>query len=239
MYSILGVVVLDTRSYVIKNNSMLYEAYGSDRFVYKSKPVYSAVKRLFDVILSFFAIVVLSPIFLIVAVLISVWDKKGKPIFVQKRCGRNGKIFKLYKFRTMCVDAEEKKNGLREMNEMDGPVFKIKNDPRITGIGRFLRATNIDELPQLFNILKGDMSIVGPRPALPDEVRQYDEVDRLRLLVIPGLTCYWQVSPDRNDISFKEWMELDRKYISKRGIWLDIKLILKTAYSVVFRHDGR
>ena len=230
---------MDIRKFVCENEDIVYDCGKTENFVFVNKPVYCAVKRFFDILLSLFTIIALSPVFLAAVVLVSLWDGEGKPVFVQKRCGKNGKIFKLYKFRTMCVDAEKKKDSLLGLNEMDGPVFKIRNDPRITKIGKFLRATNIDELPQLFNILKGDMSIVGPRPALPNEVRQYDEEDRLRLLVTPGLTCYWQVSPDRNDISFKEWMELDRKYISERCIWLDIKLTLKTAYSVIFRHDGR
>ena len=234
-----GVVVMNINDFVLEKNNIAYGADDGEDFVYESKPVYCAVKRFFGILLSLIAIIVLSPLFAVVAILISVWDGKGKPIFVQERCGKNGKIFKLYKFRTMCIDAEEKKDTLRELNEMDGPVFKIKDDPRITKIGKFLRATNIDELPQLFNILKGDMSIVGPRPPLPDEVKQYDSTDKLRLLVTPGLTCYWQASPDRNDMSFKEWMELDRKYIKERSLAVDIKLIFKTAYSVICHHDGR
>lgn len=139
----------------------------------------------------------------------------------------------------MRTDAEELKKELMDQNEMDGPVFKIKDDPRITKVGKFLRATCIDELPQLINIIKGDMSIVGPRPALPEEVEEYTEEQRIRLSVLPGLTCYWQVSPNRNDITFDEWMELDRKYINDRSLGLDIKLIFKTMIAVVKNHDGR
>lgn len=230
---------MNIRSYVIGNDSLTCDNCKDTEFVYKIKPIYASTKRFFDILLSLAAIIVSAPFLFVLAFLIAVWDGKGKPIFVQKRCGKNGKIFNIYKFRTMCVDAEKMKDNLMEKNEMDGPVFKIRDDPRITKIGKFLRATNIDELPQLFNILKGDMSIVGPRPALPEEVKQYDSEDRLRLLVTPGLTCYWQVSPDRNDISFKEWMELDRKYISDRNIFVDIKLIFKTAYSIIRHHDGR
>ncbi len=230
---------MDTRGVVLKGSDITCSYKKNQNFVYEKKTVYSIIKRLFDIFCSLLAMVILSPLFLVVAFLISVWDGKGNPIFVQNRCGKNGRIFRLYKFRTMCVDAEEMKGSLLKQNEMDGPVFKIKNDPRITKIGKFLRATNIDELPQLFNILKGDMSIVGPRPPLPDEVKQYDSTDRLRLLVTPGLTCYWQASPDRNDMSFKDWMELDRKYITERSIAVDIKLIVKTAYSVICHHDGR
>lgn len=206
---------------------------------YKRKPVYSFFKRLFDITVSFISLIILSPLFLIVAVLVSLSDGKGKPFFVQKRCGKNGKLFNVYKFRTMCVDAEEKKESLKSLNEMDGPAFKIQDDPRITKIGKILRATNIDELPQILNILKGDMSFVGPRPPLPDEVDQYNEIDKQRLLVTPGLTCYWQVSLNRNDIPFSEWMALDRKYIEDRSMLVDIKLIFKTVYVVLRHHDGR
>lgn len=226
-------------SAIIENENNLYNYGGDQKFVYHRKPLYSIVKRFFDIVLSLFAIIVLSPLLLIVMILISVGDGKGQPVFVQKRCGKNGKLFNVYKFRTMCVDAEEKKESLRELNEMDGPAFKIQNDPRITKIGKVLRATNIDELPQLFNILMGDMSIVGPRPPLPDEVVQYSQSDKLRLLVTPGLTCYWQASLNRNDISFEDWMELDRKYITERSIWVDFKLICKTAYVILRHHDGR
>ncbi len=208
-------------------------------FTYEKKRVYSFLKRFFDIILSLLALVVLSPLFLVVMILISLWDGKGNPIFVQKRCGKDGRIFNLYKFRSMCMDAEKLKAKLQKYNEMDGPAFKMKDDPRITGIGKFIRATNIDELPQLVNILKGDMSIVGPRPPLPDEVAQYSKSDRQRLMVTPGLTCYWQASRNRNDLSFEEWMELDRKYIAERSLHTDAKIILKTAYVVLIHHDGR
>ena len=164
-------------------------------------------------------------------------DRNLKPFFVQKRCGKNGKLFSFIKFRSMCVDAEAKLADLQEQNEMDGPVFKITDDPRITKVGKFIRATGIDELPQLFNIFVGQMSFVGPRPALPNEVEQYSETDRLRLLVKPGLTCYWQVQPSRNSIPFEKWMELDRKYIQERSFWLDIKLMFRTALTV-FHREG-
>ncbi len=206
---------------------------------YKRKPIYDFVKRLFDIFFSFLFIVVFFVFYIIIAVIVSVSDGKGKPFFVQERVGMNGKKFKLYKFRTMCVDAEEKKASLMEMNEADGPAFKIKNDPRITKAGKFLRATNIDELPQMLNILKGDMSFVGPRPPLPNEVEEYTEKDKFRLKVKPGLTCYWQSRPNRNDISFEEWMELDRKYIAERSVWTDIKIIFKTAGVILKHRDGR
>ena len=154
----------------------------------------------------------------------------------QKRCGRKGKEFDFYKFRSMYVDAESKLDELLEQNEMEGPAFKIKDDPRITRLGRILRKTGLDELPQLVNILKGDMSIVGPRPPLPREVEQYNDYQKQRLIVTPGLTCYWQIQPHRNDLTFDEWMDLDVKYIKERSFWVDWKIILATVRTVL---EGR
>ena len=176
-------------------------------------------RRTQDVILSLAALVMLSPLMLVTAIAIVVDDPSAGPIFSQVRIGRNGKPFKFYKFRSMCANAEAK---------LDGLVFKIKDDPRITRVGKFIRKTSIDELPQLWNILKGDMSIVGPRPALPREVEQYTEYDRQRLYVTPGLSCYWQIAPHRNDLSFEEWMALDVKYVKERSFWVDWKIIFKT-----------
>ncbi len=205
----------------------------------KKKPVFDFFKRLFDLVVSFLFMAVFCWFYLLIAILVAVGDGEGKPFFVQERVGMNGKRFKLYKFRTMCVNAESQKEMLMDKNEADGPVFKIKDDPRITKIGKFLRATNIDELPQMLNIFLGDMSFVGPRPPLPKEVEQYSETDRYRLLVKPGLTCFWQASRNRNDISFEQWMELDRKYIRERSLWLDLKLMFMTV-GVILRHrDGR
>ena len=204
-------------------------------FQYEAKPSYDVVKRLFDIVSSLAALVVLFPFLVIVAIVILIDDNKGSPIFSQIRCGKNGKYFKIYKFRTMCCDAESKREALQEKNEMDGPVFKIKDDPRVTRVGKFLRSSGIDELPQLLNILKGDMSVVGPRPALPKEVKQYNDEQRIRLKVTPGLTCYWQIEPDRNSITFEEWMRMDRKYIAERSVLVDIKIILKTVVAVVKR----
>ncbi len=197
-----------------------------------SKPVYEILKRIFDIFSSITALIVLMPFLLIIAFVIFV-DDGGNPLFSQYRCGLNGKRFKMYKFRTMCTDAESKHCELQKHNEMDGPVFKIKNDPRITRVGKFFRASGIDELPQLINILKGDMSVVGPRPALPKEVNQYGDKENVRLSVKPGLTCYWQVTPDRNSVSFDEWMELDKKYVAERGIIVDIEIMLKTVLAVI------
>ena len=202
--------------------------------VLHDKKAYWIGRRLQDIVFSSIALMVLWPVMLIIAILIFIDDPKGSPVFSQLRCGRNGKEFKFYKFRSMCVDAEDKLEELLKHNEMDGPAFKIKEDPRITRIGRFLRKTSLDELPQLWNILKGDMSIVGPRPPLPREVAQYDEYQRQRLYITPGLTCYWQIQPKRNDLSFEEWMELDIKYVRERSFLVDWKIIFGTVKAVLF-----
>lgn len=188
---------------------------------------YLAGKRLFDIVAALIGLIMFSPIMLIVAIMIKVEDPKGKIIFKQERHGKNPQTFKMYKFRSMYSDAEEKLDELKEFNEQTGPVFKIKNDPRITKVGKFIRKTSIDELPQLFNVLKGDMSIVGPRPAILREVEQYNSYQMQRLLVKPGITCIWQVS-GRNNIGFDEWVEMDLKYIETQSFLLDLKLILKT-----------
>jgi lipopolysaccharide/colanic/teichoic acid biosynthesis glycosyltransferase len=156
-------------------------------------------------------------------------DSKGPVFFKQVRAGRNGRRFTMYKFRSMVVDAEEKKKALMHLNEMGGPVFKIKRDPRITKIGALIRKTSVDELPQLFNIVKGDMSLVGPRPPLPSEVEDYEAWQRRRLSVKPGLTGLWQVS-GRNQIDFDEWMQMDLEYIDNWSLWLDIKIIVMTLF---------
>lgn len=189
---------------------------------------YILTKRIIDIIVSIIGIVLLSPLLIIVSIIILLEDYKAPIIFKQTRVGLNNKKFNMYKFRSMVSNAEELKLLLMDKNEAEGPVFKMKNDPRITNIGRMLRKTSIDELPQLFNVLKGEMSLVGPRPPLPNEVEQYSNYEKQRLMVVPGLTCYWQVS-GRSNIGFNEWMELDLKYISERNTLVDIKLILKTA----------
>lgn len=188
--------------------------------------LYEVSKRTLDFMGSFLGLVILSPILLIVAILIKL-ESKGPAIFSQSRIGLNGKEFKMYKFRSMVQNAEELKEKLAKENEMSGPMFKMKNDPRVTKVGKFIRKTSIDELPQLFNILKGDMTLVGPRPSLPREVEKFESWMLKRLEVKPGLTCYWQVS-GRNNIDFYEWMKLDLKYVNDMGFWLDIKLIFKT-----------
>lgn len=194
----------------------------------ESKLMYNFIKRFIDIFCSSLGILLLSPVFIIVGTIIKL-DSKGQIIFSQKRVGKDGKEFKMYKFRSMVVNAEELKKKLMHQNEMSGPMFKMKDDPRITKIGKFIRKTSIDELPQLINVLKGEMSLVGPRPSLPKEVAQFEPWMMRRLDVKPGLTCYWQVS-GRNNIDFDDWMKLDLKYVEDRSIWLDIKLILKTFF---------
>lgn len=193
---------------------------------------YIAVKRAQDIVFSLLALVVLSPLMLVIAIAIMIDDPKGGFIFRQIRCGKDGRMFHFYKFRSMCVDAEKKLDGLLDQNEMEGPAFKIENDPRITRVGKFLRKTSLDELPQLINVLRGEMSIVGPRPPLPREVEQYTEYQKQRLSVKPGLTCYWQVQPHRNRISFEDWVELDLNYIKAQSYIVDWKIIIMTVKAV-------
>lgn len=190
--------------------------------------VYEICKRTIDIIGAGLGLILLSPIIAVVACAVK-FTSKGPVFFSQKRVGKNGELFEMYKFRSMVVNAEELKENLEEQNEMSGPMFKIKDDPRITKVGKFIRKTSIDELPQLWNILKGDMSLVGPRPSLPKEVEQFDNWMFKRLSVRPGLTCYWQVS-GRNNIDFEDWMKLDIKYVEERNLWIDIKLIFKTVF---------
>lgn len=193
----------------------------------KSK-LYEISKRSIDFVGALFGIIIFSPLFLIVSISIKI-ESKGPIVFSQKRIGRYGKEFNIYKFRSMVVNAEKLKNKLAVQNEMSGPMFKMKNDPRITKIGKFIRKTSIDELPQLINILKGDMSLVGPRPSLPTEVNEFEDWMHKRHYVRPGLTCYWQVN-GRNSIDFEDWMKLDIKYVEERSLFVDIKLIFKTLF---------
>ena len=218
----------------------------------KAKVVYRVLKRVQDVFFSLLALIVLSPLMLIVALAIVIDDPKGSPIFTQVRSGIDGKEFRIHKFRSMCVDAEAKLADLKRSTEMNGPIFKQKDDPRITRVGRFIRKCGIDELPQFFNVLKGDMSLVGPRPEvpyhvehfkeeiprylvrqpLPCEVAAYTDYERQRLYVRPGLTCIWQIQPNRNDVTFDEWMDMDMRYIRDRTFLLDWKLIFGTVWTV-------
>ncbi|WP_025688286.1 sugar transferase [Paenibacillus zanthoxyli] len=188
---------------------------------------YLVVKRVIDILFSALCLFLLLPLFAVIAVLIKLDDPKGKVFFRQTRVGKDEKPFEMYKFRSMISNAEELKKNLMAYNEVSGAMFKMKNDPRITKIGKFLRKTSIDELPQLWNVLVGNMSLVGPRPPLPDEVAQYSEYDKQRLTVTPGCTGYWQVHA-RNSVGFEEMVQLDLTYIRMRSTALDLKIILKT-----------
>ena len=197
---------------------------------------YWVLRRAQDIVFSLLALILLAPLALVISLAIVLDSPGDGAIFRQRRVGRDGKLFWLYKFRTMCPDAEEQLNELLSQNQMDGPVFKIKGDPRITRVGRFLRKTSLDELPQLLNVLQGDMSIVGPRPALPREVELYSDYQRQRLYVTPGLSCYWQIAPHRNEMSFDEWVALDMKYIQERSFWVDWKIIFLTVRAMLMKY---
>lgn len=200
--------------------------------VANKRKIYWFCKRLFDVVLSFFALIVLAIISIPVSIAIKVED--GGPVyFTQERTGLNGKVFRMYKFRSMCKNAQEMHFDMLDSNELDGPAFKMKDDPRITKVGKFLRKTSLDELPQVINILKGEMSIVGPRPLPTYETEQCNDYQKQRLLVKPGLTCYWQCS-GRSNIPFDEWIDLDLKYINDSSFWVDVLLIMKTFGVVLF-----
>ncbi len=203
----------------------------------EGKPViYLFVKRLFDIIVALVGLVFLIPLTLIIGFFILMED--GWPIFFsQKRVTKNGKTFNLYKFRSMCKDAEKIRESMDGENEMDGPVFKVKNDKRITKVGKVIRKIGVDETPQFINVLLGDMSLVGPRPALPMEVKKYDDEAKKRLKVKAGITCIWQVQPNRNSIPFSEWMKMDAEYVDKCSILLDIKILFMTV-ATVFRAEG-
>jgi exopolysaccharide biosynthesis polyprenyl glycosylphosphotransferase len=190
------------------------------------------LKRLLDVAGSVALLILLSPLLLVTALLVKL-TSAGPVFFSQPRIGMNKRVFRLLKFRSMVVDAEERKKDLAHLNEVDGPVFKIKDDPRVTRVGKVIRKLSIDELPQLINVMVGEMSLVGPRPPLPSEVDLYDWTDRKRLSIRPGITCLWQVS-GRNELSFQEWMELDRAYIDNWSTWLDFKILLRTIPVVLF-----
>lgn len=192
---------------------------------------YRVLKRLMDIVASFLGIICLSPVFLVVAFLVFIEDG-GNPIFVQKRNGLNNTIFKMYKFRSMHKNASKMRKELGKFNELDGPAFKMKHDPRITKIGAFIRKTSLDELPQLFNVLIGNMSLVGPRPLPTYETAECNEYQLQRLLAKPGITCYWQIS-GRNDITFDEWIEMDLRYINEASLFTDIKILFMTVKAVI------
>jgi len=204
-----------------------------NRIIRNSNDNYSTIKRVIDVVLSAVLLVVLLVPMAIVALIILIDSPGASPIFVQERVGKDGKKFKLYKFRSMVANAEGQLDGLLSQNEMQGPAFKMQNDPRITRFGKLIRKTSIDELPQLVNIIKGEMSFVGPRPPLPREVEQYTDYQKKRLSVVPGLTCYWQITPKRNSCTFDEWLELDLKYIKEKNFKTDVIIFFKTFKAVL------
>lgn len=203
----------------------------------EGKRGYLIVKRIFDILFSVICLALLLPFLLIITLIVFIECPKASPIFTQQRIGKDKKPFRFYKFRSMIPDAEDKLEELLHKNEMDGHAFKIKDDPRITKVGKFLRKTSIDELPQLLNVLLGDMTIVGPRPPLPREVENYSEYELQRLYVTPGLTCYWQITPNRNDMTFNEWLNMDLQYIQKRSLKTDLRIILGT-FGAVFKMNG-
>lgn len=212
-----------------------YRAEYKPEYKIKNKTIYSIVKRIFDFTFSLLALVLLIPVFVIIAIAIKLDD--GGPVFyVSDRVGKNGTPFKFYKFRSMYVNADEIYEKIKQTNETGGPTFKMKDDPRVTKSGKFLRKTSLDELPQLFNVLKGDMSLVGPRPPLLREVNNYNDYLMQRLTVPGGLTCYWQIS-GRSAIDFDGMVELDLKYIEERGILTDLKILFLTIPAVL-KGDG-
>lgn len=218
-------------SYIISSGSQS-ESAEPEITIYEN-PVYLAVKRCFDIVFSLLCIIVFTIPILFIMLLIVIDSPGASPIYTQERVGKNGRVFKFYKLRSMVPEAEQMLDSLLDKNEMEGPAFKISNDPRITRVGRVLRRTCVDELPQLWNILKGDMSFVGPRPPLPREVEQYNDFQRNRLSVVPGLTCYWQIQPNRNSLTFDKWLELDLKYIEERSVKTDLTIIFKTVGAVL------
>ena len=191
----------------------------------------TTVKRALDIILALIGLLGSLPVWLAIVVAIRI-DSGGPAIFVQDRVGIHGRRFRFYKFRSMYADAEQRLADLKANNEASGPVFKMRKDPRITRVGAFLRRSSLDELPQLINVLKGDMSLVGPRPPLPDEVAQYRPSDAMRLAVKPGLTCLWQIR-GRSTVSFDEWMEMDREYVHNLSLRLDLGILLRTVIAVL------
>lgn len=199
-----------------------------EAIIEKSYKTFWQGKRLFDIFFATLILLFFLPIMFAIAIIIVIDDPSAGPFYKQIRVGRHGKEFYMYKFRTMRANADKMIGELTKENEMDGPVFKMKEDPRITRAGKWLRKLSLDELMQFFNVLKGDMTLVGPRPPLPREVQYYTDYQRLRLLVTPGLTCTWQISKNRNDIPFDEWVEMDIEYIQTRTYRNDLKIMLKT-----------
>lgn len=217
--------VRGTNSNIWLNRKKLNHKYG-----------YHFVARLVDIVGSIIGLILLSPLFVIVAFFIKKEDPEGTVFYSQIRVGKDSSRFRMYKFRSMCVNADAKLTELLQYNEVEGAMFKIKNDPRVTKIGKFIRKTSIDELPQLWNVVKGEMSLVGPRPPLEREVKEYTNYDKQRLYVKPGCTGLWQIS-GRNEVGFHEMVNLDIKYIKHLGIWNDVKIIIKTI-KIILKPNG-
>lgn len=226
-----GIKTLMENEETVQKGYEQYDSIGHTNGKTMSYLAFRLMKRCFDILGALAGLVILAPVFLIIALAIRIEDG-GYVLYGQDRNGLNGKVFHMYKFRSMCVNAEQMHQSLLEKNELDGPAFKLKNDPRVTKVGRFIRRTSLDELPQFINILKGEMSFVGPRPLPTYETEQCNEYQKQRMLVKPGLTCYWQCS-GRNNISFDEWIELDLKYIKEASLWVDFKIMCKTVTSVI------
>lgn len=219
-----AIEVIDTRPY-----SHVKDELGDEPLHgIENRYAYRFIKRTFDIVFSAAVIVLFSWLFLLVAIIVKVDEPHAPILFKQRRVTKDGREFVMYKFRSMCAGAEEQCAALQELNEKDGPVFKIVNDPRITRVGKWLRKLSLDELPQFFNVIAGDMSVIGPRPALPCEVATYNDYQRQRLLIRSGITCYWQSRRNRDSISFDEWVDLDLLYIKKCSVWSDVKIVIQT-----------
>jgi len=217
---------------IVTSSEPVNEGASAD-FVVRETAVYRVFKRAFDLMVAAAALILLVPIIPLIAVMIKL-DTPGPVFYRQQRVGRRGRVFDFYKFRSMFADADERKKEVEALNEQDGPVFKVRSDPRVTDVGRFLRRSSLDEIPQIFNVVRGEMSIVGPRPPLPSEVLRYQPWHRRRLEVTPGITCLWQIS-GRSHLSFNEWMRLDMEYIRQRSLRTDMLILLKTIPAVIAR----
>lgn len=225
------VLIKESHSYFTSDIAMPTNSYIHDEAIAVKLVPYAVSKRVLDILVSIIVIILLSWLFILVAIIVKI-TSPGEIIFKQTRIGKGGRKFTCYKFRSMYKDAEKRKQEIAHLNEASGPVFKIKSDPRITRFGSFIRKTSIDELPQLFNVLKGEMSLVGPRPPLPDEVACYNLYQTGRLAIKPGITCLWQIS-GRSNVSFDSWVELDLAYIETMSFQKDIEILLKTIPAVL------
>jgi exopolysaccharide biosynthesis polyprenyl glycosylphosphotransferase len=224
---------VSTREGNVRPSAGVADGFVDQEFEVRDSALYLVSKRLFDIALACVALVLLVPIIPLIAVMIKL-DSRGPVFFRQERVGKNGCFFNFYKFRSMYTGAEQRKKELEALNEQEGPVFKVRADPRITSVGRFLRRSSLDEIPQIFNVVKGEMSVVGPRPPLPAETEHYQPWHWRRLQVTPGITCLWQIS-GRSHLSFNEWMRLDVEYLKHRSLKTDLMILLKTIPAVIAR----